>query len=80
MTEYYNCGIANWYTATIQVVSAAAVDGREKCLTDWMQASQCRNNILLLNFLGYSLSFVDYTKLSTLIIQLKGYQVYTKIQ
>lgn len=62
MTEYYNCGIVNWYSATIQVVSAAAVD--EKCLTDWMQASQCRNNILLLNFLGYSLSFVHCTKLS----------------
>lgn len=74
MTEHYNCPVANWYSATIQEVSVAAVD--EKCLTDWIQASQCRNNILLFNCLGYSLSFVDYTKLSTLIIQLKGYQVH----
>lgn len=40
MTEYYNCPVANWYSATIQEVSVAAVD--EKCLTDWIQASQCR--------------------------------------
>lgn len=80
MTEYYNCPVANWYSVTVQEVSIAAVD--EKCLTDWIQASQCRNDILLLNFLGYSLSFVHCTKLSTLIIQLKrisSTQIYNKV-